>query len=325
MGGGELVPLLLCGALWFWNKSSEVPGQHKAKPCRPHGCSDFGPFLLLCNALVFPCTAGVLLRLSVKLRKYNWNDILISIQGLRNAHYISCKSYHPSSHCCQTGFLWPQHFQYHRSWPPPGLHFLYVLLNLMFHLSHPLQNSLGLCLPNTLAQQRLENRPRGEMISMAGLEMSYSMTDWAGVTRGCCWGVDTRSRESKPPCDCRHPPTLLTEEHASGGLSVRKTFPFPQWISAHLCPKTVPHAFLCMWTWQSSANHQQDVSFAFPMWWAIPTFTHFPCKNRTSPWLVRIRDVAVAKEKFSSVEVNPQGGLNPQSRVSSTVFWGQSP
>lgn len=41
------------------------------------------------------------------------------------------------------------------------------------------------------------------------------------------------------------------------------------------------------------SQHQQDVSFAFPMWWAIPTFTHFPCKNRTSPWLVRIRDVAV--------------------------------
>lgn len=51
-----------------------------------------------------------------------------------------------------------------------------------------------------------------------------------------------------------------------------------------------------MWTWQSSANHQQDVSFVFPMWWAIPTFTHFPCKNRTSPWMVRIRDVAVLTE-----------------------------
>lgn len=109
------------------------------------------------------------------------------------------------------------------------------------------------------------------------------------------------------------------------GLSVFQT---PSLIGdwrTGLCPKTVPHAFLCMWTWQSSANHQQDVSFAFPMWWAIPTFTHFPCKNRTSPWLVKIRDVAVAKEKFSSVEVNPQGSLNPQSRASSTVFWGQSP
>lgn len=82
------------------------------------------------------------------------------------------------------------------------------------------------CLPNTLTHRRLENRPRGEMISMAGLEMSYSMTNWAGVTRGCCWGVDTRSRESKPPCECGHPPTLLTEEHASGGLSVRKCAPF---------------------------------------------------------------------------------------------------
>lgn len=46
--------------------------------------------------------------------------------------------------------------------------------------------------------------------------------------------------------------------------------------------------------------------FVFPMWWAIPTFTHFPGKNRTSPWLVRLRDVAVAKEKCSSVEVNPR-------------------
>lgn len=36
--------------------------------------------------------------------------------------------------------------------------------------------------------------------------------------------------------------------------------------------------------------------FVFPMWWAIPTFTHFPGKNRTSPWLVRLRDVAVLTE-----------------------------
>ena len=38
------------------------------------------------------------------------------------------------------------------------------------------------------------------------------------------------------------------------------------------------------------------------------------------PWLVRIRDVAVAKEKFSSVEVNPWGGLNPETRVKSNVL-----
>lgn len=116
------------------------------------------------------------------------------------------------------------------------------------------------------------------------------------------WGAGKANLHAR---DCGHPPTLLTEGHALDALSKRKMCPFPRWISAHLCPKTVPHAFLCMWTWQSSANHQQDVIFVFPMWWAIPTFTHFPCKNRTSPWLVRIRDVAVAKEKFSSVEVNP--------------------
>lgn len=134
-----------------------------------------------------------------------------------------------------------------------------------------------------------------------------------------------QGKASLHACACGHPPTLLTEGRALDVLSIRKTCPFPQWISAHLCPKTVPHAFLCMWTWQSSANHQQDVSFVFPMWWAIPTFTHFPCKNRTSPWLVGIRDVAVAKEKFSSVEVNPWVGLNPQTSVNSTVLLGQSP
>lgn len=56
--------------------------------------------------------------------------------------------------------------------------------------------------------------------------LACSMPNWAGLTRGCCRGVNTRSRESKPPCDCRHPPTLLTEEHASDGLSIRKCAPF---------------------------------------------------------------------------------------------------
>lgn len=44
-------------------------------------------------------------------------------------------------------------------------------------------------------------------------------------------------------CDCGHPPTQLTEGHSLHILCVRKMCPFPQWISAHLCPKTVPHAF----------------------------------------------------------------------------------
>lgn len=159
------------------------------------------------------------------------------------------------------------------------------------------------------------------------LEVYWSVANWAGHGSGGVqyqltdgeW-IQEQGKASLHACACGHPPTLLTEGQALDVLSIRKICPFPQWISAHLCPKTVPHAFLWMWTWQSSANHQQDVSFVFPMWWAIPTFTHFPCKNRTSPWMVRIRDVAVAKEKFSSVEVNPWGGLNPQIRVNSTVL-----
>ena len=138
--------------------------------------------------------------------------------------------------------------------------------------------------------------------------------DWRGV------GARSEGKQASMRVPAVTRQYCLPPGHALDVLSIRKICPFPRWISAHLCPKTVPHAFLCMWTWQSSANHQQDVSFVFPMWWAIPTFTHFPCKNRTSPWLVRIRDVAVAKEKFSSVEVNPWGGLNPETRVNSNVL-----
>lgn len=205
--------------------------------------------------------------------------------------------------------------------------FLYVLLKrtpLISPSSHWFRAGCLSSKPSHSSRRLRRGLGENDKHGWPGVELFNWLTEqvWLEVLPGSGYKEQEKQASMR---NCGHPPTLLTEEHASDGLSIRKMCPFPQWISAHLCPKTVPHAFLCMWTWESSAKHQQDVSFAFPMWWAIPTFTHFPCKNRTSPWLVRIRDVAVAKEKFSSVEANPQGGLNPQSRASSTVFWGQSP
>lgn len=153
----------------------------------------------------------------------------------------------------------------------------------MWSLPHPLQKGSGWLRPSDHLHWTgsLENSPIWEMINRACSGDGSSMADWAGCDWGGAWyqtlqgsGYEERGKQASMR-DHGHPPTLLTEGHALDVLSIRKMCPFPRWISAHLCPKTVPHAFLCMWTWQSSANHQQDVSFVFPMWWAIPTFTHF--------------------------------------------------
>lgn len=143
----------------------------------------------------------------------------------------------------------------------------------MWSWSHPFWNSWGspLSSKHHLWRGRLEKSPIWKIMSMTRsgdrLISGYLVRDWL---RGDAWYQLTDrewiwgARESKPPCVClRSPNTAHTKGHALDVLAIRKICPFSQWISAHLCPKTVPHAFLCMWTWQSSANHQQDV-FCFP-------------------------------------------------------------
>jgi hypothetical protein len=164
-------------SLWLWNKSSRVPGQHKAKSCCTHSCSDLWAIRTPVYALVFFihswCTP------QVKLKKHNWSD-MSSIQGplrcpFRNAHHISCKSSHLSSQCCHTGFLWPstckskgpEHHQAPSSFTS-------------YWRGHHLSSSQGfraVCLPEPLTQQGDWEQAWGEMMSTAGLELSYA-TGW---------------------------------------------------------------------------------------------------------------------------------------------------
>lgn len=116
-------------------------------------------------------------------------------------------------------------------------------------IDSPFQNSAGSSVFHTPALSRETGEPcqqRGASSRTCSGDRPVSgLTGrWPGCATRICWGVDMRSRESKPPCVwLRHPPTLLTEGHAFHILSKRKMCPFPRWISAHLCPKTVPHAF----------------------------------------------------------------------------------
>lgn len=229
-GKGKLVWLSPYGALWFWNKPSGYLDSIKQSHVAPmaarilvhsHPCNECSslPHAQLMYCSVIGQTEKVQLEWHID---FNTRSLKLSILEMLVTFLVRViiTQIHNAA---KQAFSDPSTCKYQTK----------VLNTTMFHrrgrhLSHPLQNSSfrAVCPPNTLTHQRLEYRPRGEMISRAGLEMSHSMTNWAGLTRGCCRGVDTRSRESKPPCDCRHPPTLLTEEHASDGLSIRKCAPF---------------------------------------------------------------------------------------------------
>lgn len=134
--------------------------------------------------------------------------------NFRNVNHISYRSYyHPSSYCCHrlSLILVPTHTKgpkHHQACP-----FFYVPLKRIKFISP----SPGWFRIDSVFQTSSHwgdwRTGRGEKRwAWLALEMGCSADDWAGVTRGpWTWaypGVDTRSRESKPPCV-----TAVTHQH----------------------------------------------------------------------------------------------------------------
>ena len=198
---------------------------------------NLNPFLHHCQCSGLPhSTANGLLRLSVRtLKCWSWNDTLLKLKYSKTSVFEKLISFSPKKN------------------DHPRLGYCAHPLILITYASGPQHHSV--CPTAENGEPALPSREG------LGPPPSSKHLPWMGVTEGVCttsWltgsGAEGRGEASLHACACPHPPALLTAGHALDARSVRNICPFPWWISAHLCPKTVPHAFLCMWTWQSSAN-----------------------------------------------------------------------